>query len=325
MNKRIALLDLDTPVFKAAAVSEHKSVLVTHERTGIQKSFSNRTEFKNTLKEKGKLDRVDEYSITDVQEPEPIENALHILNTHVDNIIESIWPDEVIFMISGKSNFRNDLPLPTRYKSNRTSARPLLLKQVQKYAWKKYNALIPDNCECDDMQVYMGYDILKQGDTPIIVSTDKDSKAYSGLHLYNPDHPDDGVIEIPDLGNIGIDSSGKVRATGMLQYGLQQLIGDAIDGFKPTELCNVRFGEISALNLLEHCKTEKEVLEVIVQKYKEWYPEDFTYTAWNGKTIESNWQHMLNLYFSCCRMKGTKDDPLIAFDFYKRHGVNLND
>ena len=109
----------------------------------------------------------------------------------------------------------------------------------------------------------------------------------------------------------------------MKQYGLQMLVGDSVDGFKPTELCGVKFGEKSAMKLLEPCKTEKEVLEVVVSKYKEWYPESFEYTAWNGDRVESDWKHMLNLYHCCCRMKETKDDPLIAYDFYKRYGVTL--
>lgn len=323
MSKRIALLDLDTPVYKAAAAVEQRSILVKHEPTGIQKTFSNRTEFKDLLREKEKLNKIAEYTVTDVQEPEPIENALHILKSHVENILESIWPDEVVYMISGKTNFRNDLPLPTKYKSNRTAIRPLLLKQVQMYAWKKYSAVVTVNEEPDDMQVWMGYEILNRGDTPILITTDKDAKAYSGLYLFNPDHHECGVEEIPILGSIKEDSKGKVRANGIMQYGLQMLIGDSVDGYRPTELCKVKFGEKSALKALQDCKTPQEVLQVVIEHYQRWYPSDFTYTAWNGKKIESNWKHMLNLYHCCVKMKETKDDPLIAFDFYKRFGVDL--
>lgn len=324
MSKVIALIDLDTPVYKAAAATEERGIIVTHSPTGIQKNFSTRTEFKDLLKGKGKFDKLDEYKIEDTQEAEPVEHAYHILNNHIKFILDSFWCDEVIYMISGKKNFRNDLPLPTKYKSNRsTTIKPLLLKQVQMYAWKKYKAIVSDNDECDDMQIYMGYEILKRGGIPVVVSIDKDSKAYSGLSLFNPDKPDQGVRVIPDLGSIWEDEKGKVRALGMKQYGLQMLIGDRIDGFSPTELCGVRFGEKAALKLLGPCKTEKEVLEVVVSKFQEWYPETFEYTAWNGKKIQSDWKHMLNLYHCCCRMKETRDDPLIAYDFYKRYGVIL--
>ncbi len=323
MSKVIALIDLDTPVYKAAAAVEERGIIVTHSPTGIQKSFSTRTEFKELLKSKDKIDKLPEYAIEDTQEAEPVENACHILNNHIKFILDSFWCDKVIYMMSGKTNFRNDLPLPTKYKSNRTALRPLLLKQVQTFAWKKYNAIVTQNEEPDDMQVWMGYEILKRGDIPILCTGDKDSKAYSGLSLFNPDKPEQGVQVIPNLGSIWEDEKGKVRAIGMKQYGLQQLIGDSIDGFKPTELCGVKFGEKSVLGMLEPCNTEKEVLEVIVNKYKEWYPNPFEYTAWDGKKIQSDWKHMLNLYHACCRMKETKDDPLIAYDFYKRYGVTL--
>lgn len=324
MSKVIALIDLDTPVYKAAAAAEERGIIVTHSPTGIKKSFSTRTEFKDLLKSKDKIDKLSEYEIEDTQEAEPVEHAFHILNNHIKFILDSFWCDEVVYMMSGKTNFRNDLPLPTKYKSNRTALRPLLLKQLQTFAWKKYNAVVTQNEEPDDMQVWMGYEILKRGDIPVIVTGDKDSKAYSGLSLFNPDKPEEGVIIIPDLGSIWEDEKGKVRALGMKQYALQQLIGDTIDGFKPTELCGVKFGEKSALKLLEPCKTEKEVLEVVVSKFREWYPNPFDYTAWDGKKIQSDWKHMLNLYHACCRMKETKDDPLIAYDFYKRYGVVLD-
>jgi len=324
LSKVIALIDLDTPVYKAAAAAEERGIIVTHSPTGIKKSFSTRTEFKDLLKSKDKIDKLSEYEIEDTQEAEPVEHAFHILNNHIKFILDSFWCDEVVYMMSGKTNFRNDLPLPTKYKSNRTALRPLLLKQLQTFAWKKYNAVVTQNEEPDDMQVWMGYEILKRGDIPVIVTGDKDSKAYSGLSLFNPDKPEEGVIIIPDLGSIWEDEKGKVRALGMKQYALQQLIGDTIDGFKPTELCGVKFGEKSALKLLEPCKTEKEVLEVVVSKFREWYPNPFDYTAWDGKKIQSDWKHMLNLYHACCRMKETKDDPLIAYDFYKRYGVVLD-
>ena len=324
MSKVIALIDLDTPVYKAAAAVEERGIIVTHSPTGIQKSFSTRTEFKDLLKSKDKIDKLSEYEIEDTQEAEPAEHAFHILNNHIKFILDSFWCDEVVYMISGKENFRNSLLLPTQYKSNRSNLiRPLLLKEVQKYARKKYKAIVSDGDECDDMQIYMGYEILKRGDIPVVCSIDKDSKAYSGLSLFNPDKPELGVQVIPDLGSIWVDDSDEVRAIGMMQYGLQQLVGDTIDGFKPTELCNKRFGAKSALKLLKECKTEKEVLEVVVSKYKEWYPSPFEYTAWNGEAIQSNWLHMLSLYHCCVRMKETKADPLIALDFYKRYGVEL--
>ena len=322
-QKTIAIIDLDTPIYKVSAACEQRSILVTHTPTGIEKSFSNRTEFKELLKKKDKLHYLEEYTIKDKQEAEPLENALHLLKNQVSSILEALWTDEAIFLLSGSTNFRNDLPLPTKYKSTRSSIRPLLLKEVRAYAKKKFNAIESINSEPDDSQIWMGYEYLNKGYKPIIVSSDKDSKAYSGLCLFNPDKPNDGIVEIPKLGTIEIDSKNKVRAWGMMQYGLQMHIGDITDSYRPTELCKVKYGEKSAYKSLVECKTEQEVLQGVIEQYKKWYPEDFTYTAWNGKEVESNWKHMLNLYHACVRMQEVENDPLIAYDFYKRFGVEL--
>ena len=323
MSKTIAIIDLDTPIYKVAAACEERSILVKHSPTGIEKSFSTRTEFKELLKKKDKLDALEDYEIEDVQEPEPIENALHLLKNQVDKILESLWADDAVFLLSGSTNFRNDLPLPTKYKSTRSNIRPLLLKEVRAYAKKKFNAIESTNSEPDDSQIWMGYDYQNKGYKPIVVSSDKDSKAYSGLFLFNPDKPEQGVVEIPKLGTIEVDSKNKVRAWGMMQYGLQMKIGDITDSYRPTELCKVKYGEKSAYKALVNCKTEQEVLQSVIEQYKKWYPEDFIYTAWNGKKVESNWKHMLSLFHKCVRMQEVENDPLIAYDFYKRFGVEL--
>ena len=67
MSKVIALIDLDTPVYKAAAAVEERGIIVTHSPTGVQKSFSTRTEFKDLLKSKDKIDKLSEYEIEDTE------------------------------------------------------------------------------------------------------------------------------------------------------------------------------------------------------------------------------------------------------------------
>ena len=71
----------------------------------------------------------------------------------------------------------------------------------------------------------------------------------------------------------------------MKQYGLQQLIGDTIDGFKPTELCGVKFGEKSALKLLETLVRPRERSSMVVKCIRSGI-QPFEYTTWNGKKME---------------------------------------
>ena len=150
--KKVALIDLDTPIYAASCAIEKRNVIVTHEPTKLQKEFNTRTEFKELLKTKGKLDRLSEYSFEDKQEPEPVENACQVLKVMVNKIIEQIEPDEVRYYISGKNNFRDSLELPHKYKGNRAGMlRPIHLSDVRKFATNKFKAVVCEYNEPEEL------------------------------------------------------------------------------------------------------------------------------------------------------------------------------
>ncbi len=322
--KRILLADLDTPVFAAASVSETRSIDVLHIPTGLHKSFSTRTEFKNRLKEINRLERLNEYEVKDVQETEPIENACHTLKAMMKQYIELTQSDEVLYFISGKDNFRDSLKLPSKYKSSRVDKiRPLLLPDVKRFAINKFKPMICDGQEPDDVIVWKGYELLREGHYPILLSIDKDSLAYSGLHLFNQKHPEFGVITLPDFGYLEVNTKREVKGKGFLWFCFQLLMGDATDSFKPCELAKVKFGEISVYNVLKDCKTEHEALTCVLKQYKDWYPNPVVYRDWTGQLQTKNYIELADLYFKCCRMKSTKDDDLDFVKFCKSYGVDL--
>lgn len=324
MTKRILIIDLDTPCFAASAVSEDRSVLVTHEPTGLQKSFKTRTEFKEVLKAKQKEDKLPEYSFKDIQEAEPIENACHTLKSMLTRYIDDLEAEEVLYFISGKDNFRDSLPLPTKYKSSRAGTlRPLLLSDVKKFATAKYKATVCHGEEPDDAIIYTAYDLKNKGYDPIILSIDKDSLAYSGLKIYNQDKPEQGIVELPQLGSLWIDDKGKVRGNGFLWYAFQHVLGDKTDSFNPAELADVKYGEKSAYKLLHDCKSEQEVLNKVIQQYKKWYPEPITYIAWDGKEYTKDYIQIADMYFKCSRMKTDEFDDLDFVKFCNKLGVEL--
>lgn len=324
MTKPVLLIDLDTPCFAASAVCEDRSVKVTHSPTGKQKIFKTRTEFKERLAEKGILDKQDEYTFEDIQEPEPIENACQVLKSMLKNFQSTLDVEEVEFFISGKENFRDSLPLPSKYKGNRSSMiRPLLLSDVKKFAISKYKPSVCNFEEPDDAVIYRGYDLLHKGYKPIVVSVDKDCLAYSGLFVFNQDKPEKGILEIPKLGSLWIDDKNKVRGNGFLWYCLQISVGDRTDGFHPTEIAGVKFGEKSAYKLLSGCKSEEEALNVCIDLYKKWYPEPVTYKAWDGTEYTKDYKEIMQMYHRCCRMKETEFDELDLNEFCARYGVTL--
>ena len=320
--KKVALIDLDTPVYAAASAVTTRSVLVTHEPTQKKKEFSTRTEFKEMLKSKNKLDKLDDYSFLDQQESEPIENACQVLKTMIKKIVDQVQPDEVQYYISGIGNFRDNIELPVRYKSGRVNMlRPPHLADVRKFATGKFKASVCNGQEPDDAIIINGYAVKQSGNKPVLVSVDKDSLAYSGLYIFNQDKPELGEVLLPELGSLWIDEKNKVRGNGFLWYCLQVGIGDKTDTFCPTDLCKAKFGEKSAYKLLKDCKSEKEALESVLLQYKKWYPEPVTYTAWNGIEYTKDYVEIAQMYHKCARMMTHEFDDLNFIEFCKQYGV----
>lgn len=324
--KRVLLIDLDTPVYASAASAEVRSIEVLFTPKNLVKSFSTRTEFKARLKELGKLDRYDlDYQVKDVQDVNSKIRAYRTLKYKVEQYIEKTWADEVEFFISGANNFRDSLELPVPYKGNRKDTiRPIVLKDVKNYVIKKYNPLICHGEEPDDAVIWRGYEVLREGNVPIVATKDKDAFAYSGLWLFNIDKQDDGVNLIPDLGRLWLDHKGKLRGEGFLWYCAQQVNGDkGTDGFKPTDLCSARFGDVATHRLLKDCKNKQEALQKVLWQYKQWFPEPLTYLDYSGKEHTKNYIEIAQLYHKACRMKVTKDDDLDFVKFCKSYGVDL--
>jgi len=48
----------------------------------------------------------------------------------------------------------------------------------------------------------------------------------------------------------------------------------------------------------------------VKELYQLWYPEPFTYTAWNGGLVEADWMQMMQLYFDCAHMRRFEGDQL---------------
>ncbi len=325
MSKRIAIFDADVLAFRASAAAEQRKVEVTHSPSNKTKVFKTRTEFKDYLKLNDFEFNPDDYVFRDIQIAEEVHIPMKVLKHQILNIQDELWADEIKLFISGQDNFRDSLPLPSKYKGQRTdSIKPLLLKSCRSYLKNYHGARTVNGHETDDALIYTGYEYLKKGYEVIIVTNDKDANAYSGLMIYNYTEENPKVLEIPQLGFLRIDEkTKKLKGQGFLWYCAQMLIGDVVDNYKPTELTDAKFGDASAFKILKDCTSEQEALSVVISKYKEWYPKSFVYTDWSGKQIESSWEHMLNLYHSCARMMETRTDSLIAYDFFKRYGVEL--
>ena len=323
MAKPILIFDGDALAFRASAAVDNRSVLVKHLPSQRTKVFKNRTEFKESLVLKGMEFKPELYEFTDQQNAESLINVCRILKNQVASINHSLGASEYLICLSGKTNFRDDLPLPSKYKGQREGLmRPVHLKAAKAFLWKNHPSLLAENREADDDLIIKGYEYLEKGYVPILVSQDKDAYSASSLTLYDftADKPE--IDLVPDFGFL-MDTGKKVTGRGFIWLMAQMLMGDVADNWKPSEIAGKKYGGKTALKALVNCTTHTAALEKVIHQYKTWYPEPVTYVAWDGNTYTKDYKQIFQMYFYCARMMQNETDKLDAVEFCSKYNVTL--
>lgn len=314
-----AVLDGDEIAFTIAAACETRTIKATNKLNQESSSFKHRTEMKKFLHGLEVPD--DFYDVEDVQVADDIANANHSVKVVIDNIKLACKADKIEVYLSGKDNFRDSLPLPTKYKGSRADTiKPILLSEIRAYIVKKYNAKIVDGEEVDDVVCHRMWDGHKTGQKIIGVTVDKDALSNSGW-LYNRDKMTEPEY-IDGLGELLIDGKNKVRGKGRKWGYVQWAIGDITDSYNPSEVAKVKYGEKSAYKLLAPLQTDKECIQAIYDLYKTWYPAEVKYTAWDGTEVVTDAVGMMQMYMDCYRMRRTPTDHVKVTDILTKMGVN---
>lgn len=306
MGETVLIIDGDVVAFRCAAANESRSIVATHKVTGQATEHAHRTAFKEHIK--GSFE-ADEFDIEDVQTAQDLRFALHAVKTTIDALCKTCGADSYEVYISGESNFRDRLPLPTKYKSNRVGGlRPLQLKECREYLVDHHCATAAVDCEADDVLAQRAYEAAGEGNRHIIATNDKDAYGVASW-LYNWTKMTEPLL-IEGLGQIALDEKKKLRGHGRKWVYTQICLGDSVDAFKPCELSGKKFGDVSAFKLLGDCTSDKECVEAMVKLYKGWYPEPVTYTAWDGTTHTKDWIQLMQLYADCVHMRRFTGDQL---------------
>ena len=321
-SKPFVAVDSDTLLYSAVAACESRTIEVLHSPTGKSKEFKNRTEFKAVMKSKEK-EITSDYCIIDRQEPEPVENALHLIKQRAEKILDNFQGCEVVFCAGDNNNFRAALPYPTKYKGNRDNTlRPLLLKDAHEYFRKKYKAVRAEGNEVDDEIAILAYGALEQGREAIVLSPDGDSRQFDGLKLGSY-HSDLCSCVSIDFWHDMKWIDGEFDSYGFPWMMMQGIVGDATDGLNPSYLAKKRFGEKGFFNEFGRLKTPEDMVVKFIEKYQQWYPSEFTYTTWDGKEVKADWKFMLNLYWKGTTMKRKRNEEPDFWQFLKEKGVQL--
>lgn len=325
--KNILLVDADILCFRAAAAAETRTVIVKHKKTGETKEFENRTAFRARLKEKfgDKFKEYESrYEFSDVQTAEDLSIVLHNIKARLKKFKKEFDNPKIELYLGGKENFRDALPLPTKYKSIREDQiRPLHLSEAREYVKTVHKGTIALG-EADDLLSIRAYEELdKKKYAPIICSMDKDTYQADQIRVYNWLDENPEAVLIPKIGDL-VDMGQKgIKGTGFKFLAFQLLFGDPVDGYKPFEIVpDLKYGAKSVYKDLAPMTTGRDIANKVVEVYKTVYPGEVKYTAWDGTEVVTDWKGMLDLYFKCAYMQRKHNDQTTWQEFFEERGWN---
>lgn len=312
-----AWIDGDLIAFKAAAAGEKRTVSVYDSSGKYIGEFKNRTEFKATIPK----EQYNEYEFKDIQRAEPIENVLHTAKVMITGIAEKCEADEYFTVLTGKNNFRDNLPLPTKYKGNRKDTlKPLLLNDVKDYIIKHHDCVVTDGYEADDYLSMKAFEGFQKEQQIIQCTIDKDALQCKGW-VFNWDKHEYPVYIGSGIGSLTYNPKDGVKGQGHIWLLAQSVLGDATDGYKPSEIAGAKFGDKGCYDLLKDCKTFKSAYAAVYSQYKEWYPSPVTYVAWDGKAYTKDALDIWQMYFDCARMLQHEGQYVYLKDVLDKLGI----
>lgn len=306
-----AIIDFDWLKYTCAAVGEKRTILVTHNASGREMEFKNRTEFYGSNKKGGWLaDRnakrtspfeVSEFTITDIQTPEPVEFALHTAKNMLERALRIADTKDYKGYVGKGDSFRVEESTILKYKGNRKDLiKPVHLDALSDYLIGKWKAEVVEGHEADDICVI---DCYKNDN--ILVGVDKD---YYGCAVNYLNMNEEKVTVCDTFGELRLNAKGDVKGHGRMFYYFQIASGDSIDNYKANSASGIKWAGKGAYNALSTCTNDQEAVAKLVEVYKMLYPEPTVVKGWRGDDIEIDWLYMLKENLNMARMMTSYKD-----------------
>lgn len=329
MSKITSIIDLDYVKYSAASVGEKRSIVVTHKPSGRDKEFSTRTEFygRDKAKSGGWLGEVNskrdspfdvsEFSIVDVQTPEPVEHVLQIAKTQVENDLKKLAATDYKAFLGRGESFRVELSTLLKYKDNRKEMlRPLHMDAVTDYLQRKFKAEVVTDIEADDACVIAAYN----QPSCVIQGLDKDYYG-QGVKYFNVNRPEEGIQDCNQFGKLWLDDKGDVRGIGRMHLYWQMASNDTSDNYAANCFSEIKWAGKSAYKSLVEAQNDKEAWEKMKGIFQHLYPEKKTVMGWRNDPIDITWDYVLNEMFMMARMLRFEGDQLNAYNVMDKLGV----
>ena len=325
-------VDADWILHAASNTGEKKTIKAVLKSTGEEFDLANRTELFGRKKSKDggyllELNKSrnteytwEDFEIYDIQTPEELPNVLHTVKMMIEGLTKTTGiKNKELYIGEGKS-FRHGISTLLEYKGTRSSNLiPIHKEAVKEYMIKYHGAIVVKDLEVDDVVIIRGAENHKN----LVVSVDKDSMSCP-VYLYNPAHPEWGIMNCRGLGNLWWDKSGKtkkLRGIGRKWLYTQILVGDSVDNIKPNAASDMQFGEVGAFDVLNECKTDLECFHAIKSVYQQMYPEPKKVYSWDWKVIQIDWMYVLDEIWQLVKMKRSYDDDVKASDVFRKYGL----
>lgn len=306
-HKKIALIDADTALYRAAILIDERYITVKHTPTGKTKDFKSKTEFKDFIQIRCKDIRDYEIVSEGIRENEPIEHGCYLFKNSILKITEQEWCKDYMLYLGTGTNYRKDV-YPS-YKGNRGS-KPTRYQQMFDFVINKYKdkVMLAHNQEAEDLvgiygTWYVQQAIEKYGDPKmseaVVLAIDKDTDMLVGWRA-NYDRLQDGVWFQDEL-------------YCYRRFCEQLIIGDSTDNIEGlgevSAVCKAKYnikykgiGKKTAESLMLSCSTKKEMLDIVVDLYK--------------GTHEENWKMKLNLVGVLVKIRNYLEEPLWNIDLH---------
>lgn len=325
-NKKPSTLyvDADSIMYLSASAVEERYVEVEHNSTGWKREFKNVTAFHghHTKKEGGwigeqnkkrsEVDKIssEDFTITEKarlnkSKEESIKDALVNLRSQYIKLKKLDIAEEVVFVIGGGKNYREDLAHTLEYKGNRDKTkRPLLLSDVRERASiaTDGNILSTWNEEADDFVARKGYEsylhFKEHGYYPYAISyIDKDLDMTPPCPRINYNKPEDGVI-IPSYESTAKEFLVQLLEGDMATDNIQGLPHLPEEMFKEFGLRKTRgVGSKTARGVVDSFKDLNKALLAVERAYKGVYGDSHNFTSWRGEKL--TWSHLDFLQETC--------------------------
>ena len=197
------------------------------------------------------------YRCAAAAENDDVEHAQHNAELLLDNCIETLKADSFQFFLTGEGNFR--FQVYPEYKANRANTpKPRHLAAMREYLTLKYNAIMSNGVEADDL---MGIAQCAQtaDEQTIIVSLDKDMLQVPGFHY-------SWRIEGGPPTKRWVKEAVYQEITpmqGLRNFYMQMLTGDATDNIKGVS----GVGKVKALAILKEELDEQGMFDAVRDAY----------------------------------------------------------